>query len=200
MPGFAARSAIGVLSARIVGRKMSWIARRSLVLLVSLAVLGAVVAPAQAQAASFDVTISTGATSGGSFSGGNPNVFTPTASGAVLNVTDLESALDTAPVVVGSPSTTSTIAVDASISDSSASALIFEPAAGISISAASISTGGSQTYGGAVSLSGSSVDLSGGTVTFDSTLDGASDLLVGGDAVSDGQVGSSTPLKKEVCM
>ena len=59
-----------------------------------------------------------------------------------------------------------------------------------------VQTTGAQTYTyrATVSVASGPVDLSGGTVTFDSTLDGASDLLVGGDAVFDGAVGSSTPL------
>ena len=49
--------------------------------------------------AASDVTVSTAATSGGSFSGGNPNVFTPTASAAVANQTTIQTSLNAASAV-----------------------------------------------------------------------------------------------------
>ena len=50
--------------------------------------------PVQHLRAASDVTVSTAATSGGSFSGGNPNVFTPTANSAVANQTTIQTSLN----------------------------------------------------------------------------------------------------------
>lgn len=44
--------------------------------------------------AASDVSVSSAATSGGSFSGGNPNVFTPTAAAAVANQTTIQTSLN----------------------------------------------------------------------------------------------------------
>ena len=44
--------------------------------------------------AASDVAVSTAATSGGSFSGGNPNVFTPTVNAAVANQTTIQTSLN----------------------------------------------------------------------------------------------------------
>ncbi len=50
--------------------------------------------PVQHLRAASDVTVSTAATSGGTFSGGNPNVFTPTANAAVANQTTIQTSLN----------------------------------------------------------------------------------------------------------
>ena len=50
--------------------------------------------PVQHLRAASDVTVSTAATSGGTFSGGNPNVFTPTANSAVANNSTIQTSLN----------------------------------------------------------------------------------------------------------
>ena len=52
-----------------------------------------------------DVSVTTAATSGGTFSGGNPNVFTPTVATAVVNPNDILATLNTnTPVTVNTAS------------------------------------------------------------------------------------------------
>ena len=70
--------------------------------------------------AASDVTVSTGSTSGGAFSGGSPPVFTPTAAAAVANQTTIQTSLsggtsvtvNTASAIAKSASTASTTHVE----------------------------------------------------------------------------------------
>ena len=62
--------------------------------LLPVAFLVSFLLPVQHLRAASDVTVSTAATSGGSFSGGNPNVFTPTANSAVANQTTIQTSLN----------------------------------------------------------------------------------------------------------
>lgn len=76
-----------------------------------------------------DVSVSTGATSGGSFSGANPNIFTPTAAAAVADRDSIEASLNagvgvtvnTASVAAGSGN----ITIDASISKTAGTSATF---------------------------------------------------------------------------
>ena len=64
--------------------------------LLPLAFLFSFLLPVQHLRVASDVAVSSAASSGGSFSGRNPNVFTPTGNSAVANQTPIQTSLNAA--------------------------------------------------------------------------------------------------------
>jgi hypothetical protein len=183
-----------------------------------MAVGAMLVIPATASA-SFDVTLSTGATSNGSFVvAGSTATFTPTGNSAVLNVNDLGTELASHDVVVGTSSSgtqSGNITFVAGIGTTSTQSLTFSPGASGATTvkafsnAANTGSGfaaftGSIDIGGALTMNGTTVlDLSGtgGSTPLTAssqTYSGAariksqSSLSAGGTVAFGGTVDSST--------
>ncbi|HEV8103700.1 MAG TPA: hypothetical protein VGP69_08195, partial [Gaiellaceae bacterium] len=76
----------------------------------------------------------------------------------------------------------------------SASSFLASAAGSTSFNGGSVTTTGAQIYNNAVKLPVGSTNLSGSTVTFNSTVDGASNLTVTGNASFNDQVGATTSL------
>lgn len=127
-----------------------------------------------------NVTISTGATAGGAFGGGDPNTFTPTANSSVLNVTVLETAWGSANIIVTTGSTGSqagNITVSNAITaPANANSLTLQAANNIAMDAninMSASTGNltltadadSSGSGAFTQASGTSITMGGGNVS-----------------------------------
>ena len=190
---------------------------RRIVVALALSFAVVLVAPAIA-AASFNVTVSSSPTVNGSFSGPNPQTFTPTASGANVNVGDIQGFLNAGTsVVIGTGSTGGTesgnITLSNQLTAASFGSLTLNAAGAIfvnqpvavggsftatstgttSINTSSISAS-NQTYNGPVIL-GSDVTLGGGA-QFMGTVDGAHSLTIPGTGfvAFGGVVGGSTPL------
>lgn len=144
---------------------------------------------APALASTYSITISSSTTSGGNWSNGT---FTPTAN-ANIDVSDLVAQLAANNVTIGSPSSTSTIAIQTSIASPSVNSLTFDPASAISTSSSTVSTDGSQIYDAPVTLA-ADVTLQAPSVTFGSTVDGGYGLTIAGNATFDQLAGSLTPL------
>ena len=124
--------------------------------------------------AASDVTVSAAATSGGSFSGGNPNVFTPTANAAVVNNADIQTRLNAGTGVTLNTASAATGSGDFQIATAVAktagtsSTLTLNAVRNLAINAA-ISASGSPlplvlNAGGTISSS-ASIASNGGTIT-----------------------------------
>lgn len=113
----------------------------------------------------FDVTISGAATAGGTFGGGNPNIFTPTATANILN-TDINTNLATANVTIttsGAGADAGNITVNAPITWASANTLLLQADNNIIINSAISGLNGSLNLS-AVNAAGSITTGAGGTV------------------------------------
>ncbi|MGH2859358.1 MAG: beta strand repeat-containing protein, partial [Solirubrobacteraceae bacterium] len=124
---------------------------------------------APALAATYTLTISSAATTGGTWTGG---VFTPSSNTANISISDLESHLASSNVTVGTVASTSSIS--------------------LSGSATQLTGGYSLTFAAPVTMTGDTTLVVGGGTVFASTLNGAYNLSLGGGATFDQPVGGLT--------
>jgi autotransporter-associated beta strand protein len=144
-----------------------------------------------------DVTVSNNPTTGGTFSGGPIDTFTPDAAGANVNVADLVSHLGSNNVQIGDPQTTGNVTIENDISSNALHELDFDAAGAINIDTASVSTLAAQGYEAPVTLGvDTTLTSSGQSVVLVKTVDGAHALSIGGDAQIFGAIGSTTALSK----